>query len=60
MSALHITIVRDDEHLSVEVNGEEIVHVSYGEHGWGGMDAVEKTARAIAEAAGIDISEETS
>lgn len=58
MASLHVTIVHpDDDHLSVEVNGEEIAAVNFDDHGWSGMDAVEKTARAIAVAAGADISE---
>lgn len=53
-----IAIIRpDDEHLRVEVNGTEVASANYDEHGWSGMAAVEKTARAIAKAAGLDVSE---
>lgn len=56
MSALHITIVRpDDDHLSIEVNGEQVASANFDDHGRSGMDAVAWTATAIAEAAGIDI-----
>ena len=58
MISLHITIVHpDDEHLNIEFNGEVVASANHDEHGWSGMDAVEKTARAIAEAVGLDISE---
>lgn len=58
MSSLHIAIVHpDDDHLRIEANGETIASANHDEHGWSGMDAVEKTARAIAEAAGLDVSE---
>ena len=56
MSAVHVTINWvDDEHVSIEVNGEQVAEANHDEHGWPGMDAVIKTAQAIAEAAGLDI-----
>lgn len=56
MSAVHVTIVwPDDDHVSIEVNGEQVAAASHDEHGWSGMEAVVKTATAIAEAAGWDI-----
>jgi hypothetical protein len=58
-TAIRLVIVRtDDEHLTVEVDGAEVAHANHDEHGWSGMDAVEKTARGIAEAAGLAINEE--
>lgn len=59
MSAVHVTIVRpDDETVVIEINGEEVASANHDEHGWSGMDAVVKTAVAVAEAAGLDIHEE--
>jgi hypothetical protein len=59
VSGLHITIVRQGErNLSIEVNGEQVASASQEEHGWSGMEAVAETARAIAEAAGLDFHEE--
>lgn len=58
MEAFAITLRRtDDEHLDIEVNGNVVASANHDEHGWSGMDAVEKTARAIAEAAGISVEE---
>ncbi|MEV6297832.1 hypothetical protein AB0M02_00330 [Actinoplanes sp. NPDC051861] len=58
MTNVSITIAHpDDEHLRVKVNGRTVATANHDEHGWSGMDAVEKTARAIAQAAGIAVDE---
>ncbi|WP_045740761.1 hypothetical protein [Actinoplanes rectilineatus] len=58
MDAFTITIRHpDDEHLTIEVNGRTVSSANHDEHGWSGMDAVEKTARAIAKAAGVAVEE---
>jgi phage pi2 protein 07 len=56
MNVAHVTVVwPDDEHVIIEINGEEVASANYDEHGWSGMDAVVKTATAVAKAAGLDI-----
>jgi hypothetical protein len=58
MTRISILIVHpDDEHLRIKVNGRTVATANHDEHGWSGMDAVEKTARAIAKAAGIAVDE---
>lgn len=58
MPAVAITIRHpDDDHLEIEVNGTVVATANHDEHGWSGMDAVEKTTRAIAQAAGIAVDE---
>ncbi|MEU0078626.1 hypothetical protein ABZY58_12070 [Micromonospora tulbaghiae] len=48
-----VTIERpDDERIEVHVNGREVATANHDEHGWSGMDAVEKTALAVARAFG--------
>lgn len=48
-----VTIERpDDEHIEVHVNGQVVATANYDEHGWSGMDAVVKTALAVARALG--------
>ncbi|MCX5066928.1 hypothetical protein OOJ91_13835 [Micromonospora lupini] len=51
-----ITIERpDDEVLEVHVDGQLVATANHDEHGWSGMDAVEKTAIAVARACGAFI-----
>lgn len=45
----------DDETIQVYVNGESIISANHDEHGWSGMDAVEKTALAVARACGAEV-----
>jgi hypothetical protein len=46
-----ITIERpDDEHIEIYVNGVVVATADHDEHGWDGMDAVERTAVAIRRA----------
>lgn len=46
-----ITIERpDDEHIEIHVNGVAVASANYDEHGWSGMDAVERTALAVSRA----------
>lgn len=45
----------DDEHVQIEINGDVVAEASHDEHGWSGMEAVIKTATAVAAAAGLDI-----
>ena len=53
-----VTIVRYmDRRIAVEVDGEEVASANYDEHGWSGLDAVEKTAVAVARAAGLAVDE---
>lgn len=47
----------DDEHLQVVVNGFVVAEANHDEHGWSGMDAVEKTAVAVARALGGTVTE---
>ncbi|MFY1595450.1 hypothetical protein [Micromonospora sp. WMMD737] len=50
-----ITIERpDDEHIEIHVNGEVVASANHDEHGWSGMDAVERTALAVAGALSAD------
>jgi hypothetical protein len=51
-----LTITRpDDDHLIVEIGGEEVASANHDEHGWSGMEAVEQTALAVAKAAGLEV-----
>ncbi|MEV5819238.1 hypothetical protein AB0L22_08695 [Micromonospora haikouensis] len=45
----------DDEHIEVHVNGQVVASANHDEHGWDGMDAVEKTALAVARAFGAEV-----
>lgn len=45
----------DDETLEVWLDGELITWANHGEHGWSGMDAVEKCAVGIARALAIPV-----
>lgn len=45
----------DDEHIEVHVNGQVVASADHDEHGWSGMDAVEKTALAVARAFGAEV-----
>jgi hypothetical protein len=48
-----VTIDRPDEdRIEVHVNGQVVATANHDEHGWSGMDAVEKTALAVARAFG--------
>lgn len=42
----------DDERIEVHVNGQVVATANHDEHGWSGMDVVEKTALAVARALG--------
>ncbi|MBQ1061317.1 hypothetical protein [Micromonospora sp. C41] len=56
MTAPTITIERpDDEHIEIHVNGEVIASANHDEHGWSGMDAVERTALAVARACRVRV-----
>lgn len=45
----------DDDHLEVVIDGNVVAEANHDEHGWSGMDAVEKTAVAVARALGVEI-----
>lgn len=45
----------DDDHLEVHVNGEVVATANHDEHGWSGMDAVERAALAVARACGARV-----
>lgn len=46
-----------DDVLQVVIDGEVVAEANHDEHGWDGMDAVEKTALAVARALGVDLGE---
>lgn len=58
MTARVVIVRPDDEHLVVEVDGVEVASANYDAHGWSGMEAVEKTALAVAKAVGVETAEE--
>ena len=45
----------DDDHVSIEVDGRAVASANHDEHGWSGMDAVIKTATAVARAFGSEV-----
>lgn len=45
----------NDEQVEIRVNGETVADANHDEHGWDGMEAVIKTATAIAKAAGMGV-----
>jgi len=45
----------DDENIEVHVNGSVVASANHDEHGWSGMDAVEKTALSVARAFGAAV-----
>lgn len=47
-----------DEALQVVINGEVVAEANHDEHGWSGMDAVEKTALAVARALGVHLGDD--
>ncbi|MFG3709496.1 hypothetical protein [Micromonospora sp. NPDC047730] len=52
-SGPRISIERpDDERIQVHINGQEVASANHDEHGWSGMDAIERTALAVARACG--------
>jgi len=58
MSKHLITIIHlSDEETIFELDGEEISHTSHDEHGWDGMEAVDKIVTAIAKKLKIKITE---
>lgn len=50
-----VILAPDDEHVVIEVDGSEVASANHDEHGWSGMDAVVRTAVAVAEAAGLTV-----
>lgn len=60
-AAVTVTIERpDDETMEVHVNGEVVASANHDEHGWSGMDAVERAALAVARACGASVGEASS
>ncbi len=47
----------DDENLSIVVDGEEVAAFNHDEHGSAGMDAAIRSARAVAEALRVKMSD---
>jgi hypothetical protein len=45
----------DDEVVSIEVDGIEIISVTHDQHGWDGMHAAIDTATNLAEALGVEV-----
>lgn len=45
----------DDELLEVRIGRRLIAAANHDEHGWSGMDAVERTAVAVARACGAEV-----
>ncbi|MEV5211392.1 hypothetical protein AB0K35_28350 [Micromonospora sp. NPDC053740] len=51
-----VTVERpDDETVEIHVNGQVVASANHDEHGWSGMDAVEKTALAVVRAFGAAV-----
>ncbi|MEV4197038.1 hypothetical protein [Micromonospora globbae] len=51
-----VTIERpDDEEIEVHVDGQVVASANHDDHGWSGMDAVERTALAVARACGARV-----
>lgn len=42
----------NDEHVSVVLDGEEVIEANHDEHGWKGMDLIVTAAKKIADATG--------
>jgi hypothetical protein len=45
----------DGETNVIEIDGVEVASANHDEHGWSGMDAVVRTALAVANAAGLTV-----
>lgn len=56
-----VTIERpDDETIEVYVGDELVASANHDEHGWSGMDAVERATLAVARACGASVGEASS
>lgn len=50
--AIDVSIERPgDETVEIRINGEVVASGNHDDHGWSGMDAIEKTALAVTRAA---------
>lgn len=47
----------DDETVEIYVGETEVAYANHDVHGWAGMNAVEETARRIANALGMEVIE---
>lgn len=45
--ALDVGCPEDDEHLVVKLGGREVASANHDEHGWSGMEAVQRTAEQV-------------
>lgn len=45
--ALDVGYPEDDEHLVVKLGGREVATANHDEHGWSGMEAVQRTAEQV-------------
>lgn len=49
--------IKDDEHMTILIDGEAIGSFNHDQHGWVGMGAVENIVKKIAEKLGVEVEE---